>query len=113
MGRFMYGDMPSDSYRMDDRTLAHVELAISAQLRLGNAFPFTLDGEHVPAGRGRHVLWLHPSIPIQFRYQADRRAIRINPRWVSSMSMSAGGDYGLRITAEPPPTETTPAPLYG
>ena len=86
---------------------------MSAQLRLGNSFPFTLEGDHVPAGRGRHVLWVHPAIPIQFRYQVDRRTIAINPHWVAGMATSAAGEQGLRILPEPPASEAKPGPLYG
>jgi len=101
MGRFLYGDMTGEVYRIDDRTLAHLELAIGAQLRLGGAFAFTLESEHVPSGRGRHVLWVHPAIAMQFRYGGDRRTIAINPAWVAGLAASAGGEQGMRIVPEP------------
>lgn len=114
MGRFMYGDTAHEAFTVDDRTLAHLELAISAQLRLGGAFPLTLEGEQVPAGRGRHVLWLHPAIPLQFRYQIDRRQIQINPRWVAAMTAVAGSEHGLRIVPEPTHVEPKERePIYG
>lgn len=114
MGRFIYGDTAHESYSIDDRTLAHLEFAISAQLRLGGAFALTMDGEHIPAGRGRHVLWLHPAIPMQFSYLSDRRRISINPRWVAAMTAAAGSEQGLRIVPEPAPTEPKERePLYG
>ena len=112
MGRFMYGDTTGEVYRLDDRVLAHVELAIGGQLRLGGAFPLTLEGEHVPAGRGRHVLWLHPAIAMQFRYTGDRRAIAINPAWVAGLSATAGAEHGMRIVPEPVATSRQPA-IYG
>ena len=108
----MYGDTAHEAYSVDDRTLAHIELAISSQLRLGGAFAFTLEREHVPAGRGRHVLWLHPAIPMQFRYQGDRRQISINPKWVAGLAAVAATDHGLRIVPEPAHTDTR-TPIYG
>ncbi|HWL59987.1 MAG TPA: ATP-dependent DNA ligase [Microbacteriaceae bacterium] len=112
MGRFIYGDTVNEAYRVDDRTLVHIEIAIGAQLRKGGAFAFTLDGEVVPAGRGRHVLWVHPAIPMQFRYQSERSGIRINPSWVADLAATAGSELGLRIIPEPSHTEAR-TPLYG
>ena len=118
MGRLIYAGSQSDSYRLDDRLLLHLELALAAKFRLGDAFAFTLEGEQVPAGSGYHVLWMHPSIALHFRYDGDRRSIRVNPAWVAALVASASSDAGLRIVPEPGPASepgTAPGgrPIYG
>jgi len=121
MGRFVYAASASDAYPLDDRLLAHLELAIGTKFRLGDSFALTLDGDHVPAGIGYHVLWMHPSISLQFRYDADRRRIRINPAWVAALVASASSDAGLRLVREQDlpasggaaPSGGGPRPLYG
>lgn len=118
MGRLIYAGSPSDSYRLDDRVLAHLELAIGAKFRLGDSFAFTLEGDQVPAGSGYHVLWMHPSISLQFRYDVERRTIPINPAWVAELVAAASAEFGLRIVPEPPgpggmPPKPAPKPIYG
>lgn len=108
----MYGDTQYESYLVDDRTLAHLELAIASELRLGRSFALVLQGDQVPSGRGWHALWLHPAIPIQFKYQHDRRDMAINPRWVAAMAAGAAGEQGVRIVPEPDPPGLG-APLHG
>ena len=100
MGRLIYAGSPNDSYRLDDRLLAHLELAIAAKFRLGDSFAFTLEGDQVPAGSGYHVLWMHPSISLQFRYDGERRTIAINPTWVGDLVAAASSDAGMRIVPE-------------
>ncbi|MBO9627712.1 MAG: ATP-dependent DNA ligase [Microbacterium sp.] len=113
MGRLIYAGSPSDSYRVDDRLLLHLELAIAAKFRLGDSFAFTIDGDHAP-GSGYHVLWMHPSISLQFRYDGDRRALAVNPSWVSALVSSASTDGGLRIVPEPGSAPAAaPRPIYG
>lgn len=120
MGRMIYADSPNDTYRLDDRLLIHLELAIGAKFRLGDAFAFTIDSDHVPAGSGYHVLWMHPSIPLQFRYEGERRTIQVNPAWISELVSAASSDAGLRIVPEPAhavgggrEAPVQPRPLYG
>lgn len=101
MGRLVYAGAPNDAYRLDDRLLAHLELAIGTKFRLGDSFAFTIDGDAVPSGTGYRVLWMHPSIALQFRYDGDRSLIALNPAWVSLLVASASSEAGLRILAEP------------
>lgn len=100
MGRLVYAGSSSDTYRLDDRLLLHLELAIAAKFRVGDAFAFTLDGDHVPAGTGYHVLWMHPAITLQFRYSGDRRALAVNPAWVAELVGAASTEGGMRILPE-------------
>jgi len=103
MGRFIYESAGSDSYVIDDRVLAHLELAISVKFRRGESFAFTLSAGDLKAGQGQRIFWMHPSIPVQFHYDGDRRAVRLNPAWVERLIEAAFTDYGLRIVPEPPP----------
>jgi len=106
MGRFIYESAGSDSYVIDDRVLAHLELAISVKFRRGESFPFTLAASDLKAGQGQRIFWMHPSIPVQFHYDGDRRTIRLNPAWVERLIESAFTESGLRVVPEP----TTGAP---
>jgi len=121
MGRLIYADSQTDAYRLDDRLLAHLEVAIGAKLRLGDAFALTIDSDHVPAGIGYHVLWMHPAISLQFRYDGDRQAIPMNAAWVADLVAVASTEGGLRLLPEPNPSgnrggrdaPTSPRPIYG
>jgi len=119
VGRLVYAGAPGDTYRIDDRALAHLELAIGAKFRLGDSFAFTIDGGDAPPGRGYRVLWMHPSIPLQFGYDDARATIAINPTWVSALVSAASTEAGLRIVPEPdgpslpPAGAPPPKPIYG
>ncbi len=113
MGRFIYAEGPNESYRIDDRPLAHLELAIAAKFRRHDAFAFTLEGDQIPAGKGRHVLWMHPGIAVQFQYDGDRRTIPVNPTWVEALVAAASDDRGLRLVEEPPKAPPPTGPLLG
>jgi len=112
MGRFIYESAGGDGYVIDDRVLAHLELAVSVKFRRGESFAFTLAAGDLKAGQGHRVFWMHPSIPVQFQYDHDRRAIRMNTRWVERLIETAFTDVGLRIVPEPSP-ESEARPLVG
>ena len=109
MGRLVYAGAV-ESYKIDDRVLAHLELAIGAKFRLGDSFAFTIDGDVVPSGKGYRVLWMHPSISLQFRYDKERSSIAINPAWVGVLVSSASTEGGLRIVPEPDRPNLSAAP---
>lgn len=112
MGRFIYESVGNDSHVIDDRVLAHLELAIGVKFRRGESFAFTLTASDLKSGQGQRVFWMHPSIPVQFHYDGDRRNVRVNPAWVERLVESAFTEVGLRILPEPPPN-TAPKPLVG
>ncbi len=101
MGQFIYGGIVTQRYDLDDRLLAHLQVAITAKLRRGEPFPFTLTGRDLPTLSGHRVFWMHPTVGVQFHFDADRNAIPLNPSWVRTLIMAASSDGGLRITAEP------------
>lgn len=102
MGRLVYG--PQERViEFDDRTLAHVKTVIVAKLRRNEAFllAWTVSTEH---GSGRHSVWIHPAIPLQFQFSGGRLP-SINRTWMQQLMESA--NHGeLRITDEPENTDT-------
>ncbi|NQX18325.1 hypothetical protein [Rathayibacter sp. VKM Ac-2857] len=96
MGQLIYG--PGTVYEMDDRTLAHVKLALTAKLRRQESFllswPIGVD-----QGSGRASLWIAPSIPLQFRFSGGRPPT-INKPWVVAMLETSHNDRGLVILPE-------------
>ncbi|WP_345802900.1 ATP-dependent DNA ligase [Microbacterium sp. AZCO] len=96
MGRFIY-DTNANAVDIDDRTLAHVRIAIMTKLRRGEAFMFDV---HVGKGSGHRSFWIHPSIPLQFRFFTTQRH-RINRAWIELLIEAASGPSGLTIVPEP------------
>lgn len=112
MGRFVYPSAGGETYPIDDRTLAHLELVIGTKFRHGEAFGFTLLGRELPAGSGIHMFWMSPAIAVEFRYDGERRSIPINSVWIEKLVESTFTDVGLRILPEPSPAAAR-QPLRG
>lgn len=93
MGQFLYGS-PADSFDLDDRTLAHVEIVVLAKLRRREAFALGLD---TPTG-GHATLWVGTNSALQFRF--DSHEHEINRAWLETMIDSANSPAGLRIIPE-------------
>lgn len=96
MGQLIYG--PGTVYEMDDRTLAHVKLALTTKLRRQESFllSWPISAGH---GSGRTSLWINPTIPLQFQFSGSRPPT-INRTWVMMMLESAHSDRGLTILSE-------------
>jgi len=107
MGTFHYdADFSAD---FDDRLLAHLQIVIGAKLRRGESFYISWrDDSRI--GNGRTSLWLHPSIPLRYKYYGGRMP-RINPAWVHKLSDSANSTGGLQLVEEPPPPLEPDPPL--
>lgn len=89
----------------EDRTLAHLHLVVGAKLRRGEAFFFSWKDDPA-SGDGRTSIWLHPMIPIAFKFYGSR-APSINRAWVDVLMLSANSTQGLQIMPEPDmPTHT-------
>jgi hypothetical protein len=101
LGILIYGPAASE-IEMEDRLLAHLRIVIISKMR--NHEPFSLSWTMEPSqGSGRETLWIHPSIPLRFRFFGSRPPA-INRAWIEQMMLAANrGD--LRITAEPVPGE--------
>jgi hypothetical protein len=99
MGRLTYDSTLAIDF--EDRTLAHLHLVIGAKLRRSEAFFFGLKDD-VAAGDGRLTIWIHPTIPLAFKFFGGRPP-RINRAWVDLMMLSANSPQGLQLVPEPEP----------
>lgn len=95
MGTLMYG---GSTFELDDRLLAHLKIAVTAKLRLGEGF---LLNWQVPAdkGSGRMSLWLSPATHIQFRFGGSKSP-DLNRRWLDALSRSSHGIRGMVAMTE-------------
>ena len=109
--------------KMDDRTLAHVQIVVVNKLRRGEAFLMSWK-DSLETGSGRSSIWLHPNVLVHFKFDGSR-APSINPDWLAALSQSADGSRGLIVMAEhgavpslgqrprTDPTATTVDPVNG
>jgi len=98
MGTLSYGRAGSTA-KFDDRTLAHLQLVVSAKLRRSEGFFFTW--QHATStGNGHSSIWISSSIPLVFEYAA-RAQPAINREWLEKLTLSANGAAGLHLVDEP------------
>lgn len=97
MGKFIYGAMAS-SVEIEDRTLAHLRLAMVNKLRRSEGFMLELD---MGDGSGRRSFWIQQSVPLQFHFYGSRLP-RINRAWVDELMLAASSPTGLTVIPEPP-----------
>ncbi len=90
MGHLRYGS-PAQTFDIDDRTLAHVEIVTLAKLRRGEPFALTIPS---PTG-GRSTLWVNAASVLVFELDADPGPI--DRAWLESLIESANGAAGLRL----------------
>jgi hypothetical protein len=94
MGQLLYGT-PPETFELDDRTLAHVEVVTLAKLRRNESFAISLDR----AQGGRTTIWVGTNAALQFRFDQGRQ--EINRAWLDQLIDSANTPGGLRIEPEP------------
>ncbi|MRG60997.1 ATP-dependent DNA ligase [Agromyces sp. CFH 90414] len=105
MGKLSYDSTLGVDF--DDRVLAHLQLVIGAKLRRSESFFFSWRDD--PAiGDGRSSLWMHPTIPLVFKY-AGGRPPSINRAWIEALMETANAPSGLVIVPEPTAGSTTPS----
>ncbi len=97
MGKLLYGQLVSAEF--EDRLLAHLEIVITAKLRRAEGFVFSWK-EEGGAGAGRTTIWVHPSLPLVYKFSGSRTP-SINRAWIELLSQSASSAGGLRVLAEP------------
>ena len=103
MGKLTYDH--SLTVEFDDRVLAHLQIVIGMKLRRGEAFYFSWkDDQRV--GDGRTTIWLHPTVPLVFKYYGSRPP-GLNREWLAVLEHSANTSQGLHIVEEPR-TQVTP-----
>lgn len=96
MGTLTYD---GDTITFEDRTLAHLQAAITTKLRRREPFlmSWRCDEPGLPA---RMSLWIDNAIPI--RYEFERADLGgLNGAWLNSMLEMAGRTSGLLVTEEP------------
>lgn len=95
MGKLIYGH--NEVIDIEDRLLAHLKMAIVTKLRRDEKFSLSW----VHEGAGRSTIWIHPSIPLQFRFDGSRQPA-LNRAWVEALLTSANSTGGLQLVPEPP-----------
>lgn len=97
MGSLYYGG-GNDAIHIDDRALAHLKVAIATKLRRNESF--TLSWTHTDrVDNGRSTIWLHPSIPLRFTFQAPE-ALQMNLKWIEQLMHSANSSGGIQLVEE-------------
>jgi hypothetical protein len=100
MGYLIYGDSKL-VIGFDDRTLAHLQLVISAKMRRGENF-FMSWQDSFASGSGRSALWMDRAIPLMFKF-SQNTAEPIRREWIEVLNRTADSNGGLQVVAEPPP----------
>jgi hypothetical protein len=97
MGKLTYDSTMAVDF--EDRTLAHLQLVMGAKLRRNESFFFSWKDDPA-AGDGRTTIWVHPMIPITFKFYGGRPPL-INRAWVEMLMLSANSVQGLQLMPEP------------
>ncbi|WP_354241833.1 ATP-dependent DNA ligase [Agromyces sp. PvR057] len=98
MGKLIYNSSPRE-IEIEDRTLAHLRVAILNKLRRSESFSMTW--EHgVSNGSGRTTFWIHESIPLQFVFSGNRPP-KLNRLWIEQLLLTANSTSGLQYVPEP------------
>lgn len=109
MGRLVYAKH-AVPLELPDRTLAHLQAAMSIKLRRRESFMLNLT--MTVGAEGWQSYWIHPTLSMQFLYQT-RAEIHFNRTWVEHLLNSANHSGGLWIMSEPAAEWTVPTPLTG
>jgi hypothetical protein len=96
MGTLTYGF--GRELKLDDRVLAHLQLAITTKLRAHECFMLDLDGA-LDDDTARRCVWIESGIPLEFQFD-DRRPQALNRHWVEALVRSAQGARGMRVMGE-------------
>ncbi|SEB44565.1 hypothetical protein SAMN04489806_0653 [Paramicrobacterium humi] len=104
MAKLFYGANGIE-IEFEERVLAHLKIVITTKLRQGESFLFNWQDDP-EVGDGRSSVWLHPSIPLYFKFD-EPVAPELNRRWIDEMFMTANSGPGLRLIPE---TKDAPAP---
>ena len=97
MGYLLYG-RPAEEIEIDDRFLAHIKIVILTKLRRGEPFPLSF--EHEDGEIGRSTVWLHPAIPLHFKFQESQQP-QLDREWLDALMKAANSVDGLRLIPEP------------
>lgn len=95
MGTLFYD---GDGYELEDRTLVHLQLAISTKLRRRESF-FLTWAVPIEQGSGTHTIWVDNGIPIHFSYSGSPPT-DVNRAWVEALVVSSGRSFGAYLIPE-------------
>lgn len=96
MGFLVYGG--TQEFEFEDRTLAHLKLAITMKLRRQESFLMSWVNP-AERGGGRVSIWLTPNIPLSFRF-AGSRPPQLNKAWLSVLADFSHTPRGLVVVSE-------------
>lgn len=96
MGFLVYGGM--QEYEFEDRTLAHLKVAISMKLRRQESFLMSWVNP-AEKGSGRVSIWLAPSIPLVFRFSGSRSP-QLDKTWLAVLNDLSNTPRGLLVVSE-------------
>lgn len=99
MGKMLYGG--GHEIEIEDRALAHVKVVIATKLRRQESFTLSWKNSPDEPG-GRSTIWLHPSVPLRFIFDAVQ-APELNPQWISDLMHTANATGDLTLVDEPEP----------
>ncbi|KJL26519.1 hypothetical protein RN51_00161 [Microbacterium oxydans] len=87
-----------DPIHIEDRALAHLKIVIATKLRRNESF--TLSWRHPDdEPGGRSTIWLHPSIPLRFTFDAPEPP-QLNMKWIEDLMHSANSSGGIQLVDE-------------
>lgn len=104
MGFLIYGG--SQEYEFEDRTLAHLKLAITMKLRRQESFLMSWTNP-AERGGGRVSIWLTPYIPLAFRFNGSRPP-QINKHWLAVLNDFSNSPRGLVVISEEDAQKNSP-----
>ncbi|PII81367.1 hypothetical protein BMH32_02510 [Leucobacter sp. OLJS4] len=96
MGFLIYGG--TQEFEFEDRTLAHLKVAITTKLRRQESFLMSWVNP-VERGGGRLSVWLAPNIPLVFRFSGGRPP-QLNRHWVEILIDHSHTARGLIVMPE-------------
>lgn len=96
MGYLIYGG--SHEYEFEDRTLAHLKVAITIKLRRQESFLMSWVNP-AERGGGRVSIWLTPTIPLVFRFSGSRSP-QLNKAWLEVLNDHSNTPRGLIMVPE-------------
>jgi hypothetical protein len=96
MGKLTYAQL---DIHFDDYTLAHLLVIVTAKLRRHESFQLSWrDADET--GNGRTAIWLHPAIPLIYRFDSDSHPA-MNEAWLATLMAGANSPQGLHLSPEP------------
>ncbi|KQZ06608.1 hypothetical protein ASD19_12840 [Microbacterium sp. Root53] len=106
MGILHYGT-DSTPIHIDDRALAHLKVVVVSKLRRQESFPVSWQHPEED-GAGRSTIWLNPSIPVRFQFDAAV-APELNREWLEELAQSANALGGITLVSEHVHGEASPS----